>query len=85
MKFLNLKLKYLKRIIIEEKNRGNLGLPLGLSLGLGIPILAIIIFFIIYYIKKKKGGIKIGTINTEVKINRKEEAISQSERNKNLS
>ena len=70
---------------MEETNKGNLGISLGLSLGLGIPILVIIIFFIIYYIKKKKGGIKIGTINTEVKIYRKEEAISQSERNKNLS
>ena len=69
---------------IEEKDKENLGLLLGLSLGLGVPIIVVIVFFIIYCYKKKKGGIKIDNINTGVKIYKNEEAISQSERNRNL-
>ena len=69
---------------IEEKDKENLGLSLGLSLGLGVPIIVVIVFFIIYCYKKKKGGIKIDNINTGVKIYKNEEAISQSERNRNL-
>ena len=69
---------------IEEKDKENLGLSLGLSLGLGVPIIVVIVFFFLYCYKKKKGGIKIDNINTGVKIYKNEEAISQSERNRNL-
>ena len=65
----------------DKKNENNSGLAIGLSIGLGVPILAIIIFITIYLDKKKKGAIRNDSINSEVKIYKKGETTSQSERN----
>ena len=80
------KLKIIEEVSPFEENKknekdNNSSLAIGLSIGLGVPILAVIIFFTIYFCKKKKGEIKNDNINSEVKIVKKGEATFQSERN----